>query len=238
MSLLTLEHVTVRYASNPRRERAALLDVSLSVEAGELVAIAGGPRSGRTTLMRIAAGVVPPSAGAVRFAGADLARRPMIGTPHGISYAIASFEPIVGRCVLEQVAAPMLARGFSVVRARAMAYGLLRRAGVAACASLGAVDLSCTEALRVAIARALMTTPSLLLVDDPADVPPRCEHGELLKLLCAIAHRDAIAVVLTTDAGSVPGDVDRAYRLERSALRRLPGPARVIPLRPRPDGPA
>jgi predicted ABC-type transport system involved in lysophospholipase L1 biosynthesis ATPase subunit len=233
VSLLSLEHVTARPRSE-RHERAALRDVSLDIEAGELVAIAGPPRSGRTTLVRIAAGIVSPSAGAVRFGGADLARRPMIGAPNGIAYAITSFEPIVGGCVLEQVAAPMLARGCSMLRARAMAYSRLRRAGVAACASLGALDLSCVEALRVAIARALMTAPALLLLDDPADVSPSREHGELLTLLRAIAHHDAIAVVLTTDPCSVPGDVDRAYRLERGALRRLPEPARVVPLRPPP----
>ncbi|HEX7291570.1 MAG TPA: ATP-binding cassette domain-containing protein [Conexibacter sp.] len=221
MSLLSLEHVTVRLGSE-RREHAALRDVSLSIEAGELVAIAGPPRSGRTTLVRIAAGVVPPSAGSVRFAGADLARHPMIGAPNGIAYAITCFEPIAGRCVLEQVAAPMLARGCSLLRARAMAYSRLRRTGVAACASLGLLELSCIEALRVAIARALMTAPSLLLVDDPADVPPNCERDGLLTLLRAIAHHDAIAVVVTTDPGSTFGDVDRAYRLERGTLRTRP----------------
>jgi predicted ABC-type transport system involved in lysophospholipase L1 biosynthesis ATPase subunit len=233
VSLLSLEHITVGDAGEGRRGRAALRDVSLSVEAGELVAIAGPPRSGRTTLVRIAAGVVSPSAGAVRFAGADLARRPMIGAPHGIAYALTSFEPIVGGCVLEQVAAPMLARGCSMLRARAMAYGRLQRAGVAACASLETMSLGCIEALRVAVARALMTAPALLLVDDPADLPPSCEDHELLTLLRAIAHHDAIAVVLTTDRGPLPDDVDRAYRLEQGALRRLPAPAPLFPPRPR-----
>jgi ABC-type methionine transport system ATPase subunit len=232
VSLLTLEHVTVRYASGARRERAALRNVSLSVGPGELVTVAGERRSGRTTLARIAAGMASPSAGSVRFAGVDLARHPMIGAPNGIAYAMTHFEPAVGRSVLEQVAAPMLARGFSMLRARPIAYRLLRRADVAACASLATIDLSCVDALRVAIARALMTAPSLLLVDDPADVPPNHENDDLLTLLRAIAHHDAIAVVLTTDPGLVPRGVDRAFMLSQGGLRALPLPRRVVPLRP------
>jgi ABC-type lipoprotein export system ATPase subunit len=222
VTLLTLEHVTVRYASTARRDAVALRDVSLSIEPGELIVVAGPRGSGRTTLVRIAAGIAAPNAGIVCFAGVDPARHAVIGAPNGIAYAMTHFEPTIGRSVLEQVAAPMLGRGFSTLRARVIAYGLLRRAGVADCASAAARELGCKEAVRVAVARALVTAPSLLLVDDPPDVPPNCEHHELLRLLRAIAHHDATAVVLTTDPGFLPDGVDRAFMLERGALRALP----------------
>jgi ABC-type branched-subunit amino acid transport system ATPase component len=228
--LLTLEHVTVRYASGARRDGIALRDVSLSIEPGELIAVAGPRRSGRTTLMRIAAGLTSPSAGRVRFAGVDLTRHAMIGAPNGIAYAMTHFEPTIGRSVLEQVAAPMLGHGFSMLRARAVAYQLLRRASVAGCASLAAGELDCMEAVRVAVARALITAPSLLLVDDPPDVPPNCENGELLRLLRTIAHHDAVAVVLTTDPGPVPDGIDGVFMLDRGAMfPRLPSGAACAP---------
>jgi ABC-type ATPase involved in cell division len=222
MPLLTLEHVTMRYVGSTRRERAALRDVSFSIERGELVAVAGTRRSGRTTLARIAAGVIPPSAGSVRFGDVDPARHPLVGAPLGISYALPHFEPAIGRSVLEHVATPMLARGFSMLRARIIAYDLLRRAGVASHAWLCAAELSRPDALRVAVARALITSPALLLVDDPADVPPNCDDPELLTLLRAIAHHEATAVILMTDTGVVPDGVDRTFMLDRGALRALP----------------
>jgi len=220
--LLTLEHVTVRYAGGAQRDGAALRDVSLSIETGELIVVVGPRSSGRTTLMRIAAGLTSPSTGRVRFAGVDLKRHAMIGAPNGIGYAMTHFEPTVGGSVLEQVAAPMLGRGCSMLRARAIAYTLLRRAGVAGCASLAAEELGCVETLRVAVARALVTAPSLLLVDDPADLPPNCEHDGLVGLLRAIAHHDSVAVVLTTDPGPVPEGVDGVFMLDRGALFPLP----------------
>ena len=72
MTLLELEHVSKRYR---RGEHVALDDVSLVIDAGEMVMVWGERRSGRSTLLRIAAGIETPDAGVVRFAGGDLAER-------------------------------------------------------------------------------------------------------------------------------------------------------------------
>jgi len=219
MSLLTLDQVSMRCGGAHCRDCMALHDVSLDVDPGELVTVAARQCSGRTALLRVAAGVTRPTSGTARFAGVDLTRRPMLGRPNGIGYAITHFEPVVGGSVLEQVAAPLLGRGFSILRARTVAYRFLRRAEVADCAPLGAAELDRYEALRVAIARALVTAPSLLLVDQPSSGDP-CEQTdrELAKLLGSIAHHDAIAVVLTTDEGCRLGDADRVLRLSHGTL--------------------
>lgn len=205
-----LDNVTMRHTSS-RCERVTLRDVSLDVEPGEMVAVAGRRRSGRTTLLRVAAGVTAPTAGAARFAGVDLARRSVLGMPHGIAYATRCFESIVGGSVLQQVAAPLLGRGCSVACAQAVAGRLLQRTDAAACATLAPADLDHAEITRVAVARALVTLPSLLLVDEPDE--------ELLGLLCAIARHDELAVVLTTDAGSARAHVHRTLTLDRGTLR-------------------
>ena len=72
MTLLSLDGVTKRYARG-YREVEALADVGLEVEAGDFVAIWGGSRSGKTTLLRVAAGIESPDGGRVTFDGHDLA---------------------------------------------------------------------------------------------------------------------------------------------------------------------
>ena len=232
MSLLALDRISMRYACGGRHERVTLRDVSLRVAPGELVTVAGGRRSGRTTLLRIAAGTIRPSAGTARFAGVDLAQRSMLGAPHGIAYAIPHFEPIVGGSVLEQVAAPLLGHGLSMLRARIVAYRLLLRTAAASCASSPAVDLNPIETLHVSIARALVTAPSLLLVDQPPDAAAAAARdGRLLKLLRSIAHHDAIAIVLTSDESARLDGADRVLTLERGTLHGQRSSGRVVPLR-------
>jgi len=209
----------MRCGSDHCRGCVALHDISLDVDPGELITVAAGQCSGRAALLRVAAGATRPTAGTARFAGVDLTRRPMLGRPNGIAYAITHFESIVGGSVLEQVAAPLLGRGFSSLRARTVAYRFLRRAEVADCAPLGARELDRFETLRVAIARALVTAPSLLLVDQPSTDDPREQADrELAKLLGSIAHHDAIAVVLTTDEGCRLDGADRALQLSHGTL--------------------
>ncbi|MFI5053359.1 MAG: ABC transporter ATP-binding protein, partial [Acidimicrobiia bacterium] len=76
--LLTVEHLDVRYAS-----AQALFDVSLEVPAGSVVALLGANGAGKSTLARCVSGLVPPSAGKVYFAGADITNK----KPHEIRRA-------------------------------------------------------------------------------------------------------------------------------------------------------
>ena len=79
-------------------------DVSLVSSAGELVAVWGRRRSGRSTLLRVAAGVEPPDAGVVRFAGRELTVAASDrGTPDRIGYCRKIFAPTEGELVLDQL---------------------------------------------------------------------------------------------------------------------------------------
>ena len=85
MTLLALERVCKRHQDG-RSERVVLDHVSMSLHAGELVAVWGMRGSGRSTLLRIAAGIEPPDAGVVRFAGRELAGRKGSALGEGIGY--------------------------------------------------------------------------------------------------------------------------------------------------------
>jgi len=234
--LLVLDGVSKRFArgGRRRRERVALHDVSLTLRAGELVAVWGQRRSGRTTLLRVAGGVVAPTDGTVRFDGRDLRERSLLGLPGGIGFCQREFSAVIGDVVIEHVAAPLLVDRRTTADAEAQAYAALKRTGAAACAGLEPDDLDHGETIRVAIARALVTRPRLLLVDEPAvGLPPtRAGEGSVYALLESLAHDDGIAVLTTVDDASGLVGADRALSIDAGEvsgqLTPSPAPAAAV----------
>jgi ABC-type lipoprotein export system ATPase subunit len=236
MSLLRLERVSKRYRRG-RREVVALDDVSLAIEAGELVAIWGVPRSGRTTLLRIAAGLEQPDRGAVRYDGRAPREGHDGGLPPGIGFVQVDAGAVGGESILDHVAMPLLARGVAPEQARERALRQLERVGAAACAPLQPRELEPTERVRVAIAQALVTAPRLLLVDDPTRHVDLLEREAVLLLVRSIADGD-IAVLMTTGEAMGVSGVDRALTISGGVLRAeaAAGPGNVVALRARGAG--
>jgi len=231
MSLLRLEGVSKRYRRG-RREVVALDDVSLEIAPGELVAVWGVPRSGRTTLLRIAAGLERPDGGAVRFGDRALApSKHDDSLPHGIGFVQPGLASAGGESILDYVAMPLLARGASPEAARARALLQLERAGAAACAPLQPRELEPTERVRVAIAQALVTGPRLLLVDDPTRHVDLLEREAVLLLVRSIAD-GRVAVLMTTGEAMGVSGVDRALTISGGVLRAEASaePANVVEL--------
>jgi ABC-type multidrug transport system ATPase subunit len=231
MSLLELEHVARSYSRGHGR-RIVLRDVSLSLDVGELVAIWGLRRSGRSTLLRIAAGLEAPTAGVVRFAGSDLAARGR-GEPRSeIGYCRRTFGPNDGRGVLEQLVTGQLARGVRPEQAVARAHGALARVEVQHCAALEPGELSVAETVRVAIARALANRPRLLVIDEPTLGVDLLERDSILALLRALAD-EGVAVLTSTETSAGLVGAGRALSLSEGELRGVLAPelASVVPLR-------
>jgi ABC-type lipoprotein export system ATPase subunit len=222
MSLLVLDAVSKRFRRGRRGGfvQVALRDVRLDVAAGELVTVWGRRRSGRTTLLHVAAGIERPSGGVVRFDGVDLARRPMLGRQGGIGYASTHLSRVIGETVLDQVAAPLLGAGMPASATLPPAFSALRRAGALECAQLDVDALDHEELIRVAIARALATDPRLLIVDEPTQELRLADARDgTLALLRSLVTRDGIAVLMTAaEAGDLAG-ADRALTIDQGELR-------------------
>jgi putative ABC transport system ATP-binding protein len=220
MSLLVLENVSKRYREG-RRERTVLDGVDLEVREGELVFVYGVRRSGRSTLLRTAAGIETPDAGRVLFAGSDLAaaRRGSLGD--GIGYVAKALRSGEEPGVLAQVAAPLLARGTRLREARERARAALARAGAERAGGCLLEELSVGESVRVALARALVLSPALLVIDEPAAAVELSERGGVLAQLRSLAG-EGTAVLASTGE---PDEMAGAHRALTLSDGRLRGPA-------------
>jgi ABC-type sulfate/molybdate transport systems ATPase subunit len=216
LSLLSIEHATKRYRRG-RLERVAVRDVSLELEPGELVAVWGARFSGRSTLLRLAAGIELPEEGRVLFEGRDLAhsRNRVLG--RRIGYWHASLAAAQHGSVVDQVAGSLLAQRALPKQARRRAQELLFRAGVEDCEQLQCHELAGAEVVRVAIASALATTPALLVIDEPTAGVDLLERDPLLSLLRSIANEGTTVLVSTGNAQGLSG-VDRALSMDGGEL--------------------
>ncbi len=194
-----------------------LRDVSLTLDAGELVAIWGMRRSGRSTLLRVATGIEAPDAGVVRFDGRDLTDRSGGALGDGIGYCrhAAASE---GRGVLDELLVAALARGVAPAKARARASAALERVGAEQCGSRALRELDTAERVRVMLARTLVLQPSLLVLDEPTTGVDLLERDGILSLLRSLAD-EGIAVLMSAGEATALSGADRALSLAEGELR-------------------
>jgi len=232
MSLLALEQVSKTYA-DPRRTAVALDGVSLAVEPGEIVAVWGGRGSGRTTLLRVGAGLEQPDAGRVVFDGIDLAAGAEAATARGLAYVQPRLVGPQRQPLLDRLTIASVARGRAKAAARAQAVAALERAGVGACAEVRVGELDAAETVRVAIAQALLAEPRLVVVDEPTATVPSIERDGVLALLRSIADA-GVAVLMTAGEAIGLSGVDRALTISAGRVRANVAAERaeVVALRP------
>jgi putative ABC transport system ATP-binding protein len=236
MSLLSVEDVTKHYRRG-RREFLALRSVSIDVDERELALVLGSRKSGRTTLLRIAAGLERPDTGTARFDGQDLSRA-ATGVRSQIAYCHTSFPAVEGEYVLDHVALPLLARRHTKREARRAAEQALERAAAAACAAMEPRELNAIERLRVAIARGIVASPRALVADDADAGATSAQADGVLSLLRSLAHDDGISVLTSTGDATFAAGAERVYTLEAGRIRgEVQAPhAEVLPLRRTADG--
>jgi putative ABC transport system ATP-binding protein len=231
MTLLALEHVG-RHHRHGAREYVVLSDVTLELDAGELVAIWGARRSGRSTLLRVAAGIESPDSGSVRFAGRELPAGGALGS--GIGYCQHAPRGGEARGVLDELMVAQLARGVAQQTARSRAFAMLERAGAERCVEHCLHELDGAEMVRVMIARALVLEPSLLVIDEPVKGVDLLERDAILALLRTLADEGIAVLTSAAEATGLAGS-DRALSLTAGELRGSfePELAPVLPLRRR-----
>jgi putative ABC transport system ATP-binding protein len=194
-------------------ETLALRGVSLSVAAGELVAVTGPSGSGKSTLLACLAGLDEPDGGVVRVAGERLSRRPegerarLRARSIGVMYQQAN---LVGHLsVSGNVALAQQLRG---VTDAAWRREVLERCGIARRAGARPSQLSGGELARAALAVALANDPPALLADEPTGELDEATAARVLGLLRERADAGA-AVLVVTHTRAVADAADREVRL-------------------------
>ncbi|HEX4805317.1 MAG TPA: ATP-binding cassette domain-containing protein, partial [Conexibacter sp.] len=151
--MLELRDVVKHYAGAGEVVRA-VDDVSLSVEAGEFVAVFGPSGSGKTTLLLLAAALLRPDRGSVRFDGRDLAalsaREAARYRRHDVGFVFQSFHLMPAASALENAALKLLSEGLSLDAAQKRARPWLERVGLGARVAHTPRELSKGECQRVA----------------------------------------------------------------------------------------
>ncbi len=220
MSLVELEQVGKR-DRNGQLERLVLREVSLQIGPGELTIVWGLRGCGRSTLLRVAAGIEAPDSGVVRFEGRDLTSPGEEVLGAGIGYCQKTLSRNGSQPVLDLVMVSLLARGVPPQQARSGAREALERAGVGGCAALALSALDTAETVRVALARVLALHPRLLVIDDPIEGVDLLQRDGILALLRSLAN-DGVAVLASTGDSTGLSGADRTLTLSEGELRGPP----------------
>jgi putative ABC transport system ATP-binding protein len=228
MALLELAGVGKRYGRG-QLERVALRDVSFELSAGELVAIWGRRNSGRSTLLRIAAGLEPPDEGAVSLRGRDLHARGSEDLREQIRYCRKTYRPTEGQLVIDRLITAQLTRGIRGPSARDRAHEALARANSSHCATLKPSELDITETVLVGIARSLVHQPQLLVIDEPTLGVDVFERDRILSLLRSIAD-DGISVLMSVGETTCLAGADRALSIASGELHGELQPPELAPV--------
>jgi NitT/TauT family transport system ATP-binding protein len=179
-SLLTLEHIGQSYGS-AKRGFTAVQDISLSVWAGEFVALLGPSGCGKSTLLRIVTGLQRPTDGRVLYRGT-----PLTGVNPYAAMVFQSFALFPWLTVLGNVEVALKARGVSAKTRRARALDLLDRVGLDGFETAYPRELSGGMRQKVGFARAMAVEPELLCLDEPFSaldvLSAETLRGELLEL--------------------------------------------------------
>jgi putative ABC transport system ATP-binding protein len=219
MAHLEIRQVSKAFAEGGRR-RAVLVDLSLAVERGEIVALTGRSGSGKSTLLNVMAGIDRPDGGAVAVAGEVVSALPerarTLFRRRQIGFVFQFFNLLPTLTVAENVLLPLdlLGRGRDGARAR----DLLEAVGLADRGGAFPDRLSGGEQQRVAVARALVHEPSLVLADEPTGALDAETGRAVLALLIDLARGAGRTVVLATHSAEVARAADRAFLLEGGRL--------------------
>jgi putative ABC transport system ATP-binding protein len=221
-----IKHFPVAYGEPVR----AVDDVSMTVAAGELVALYGPSGSGKTTLLMLIAALLEPDAGEVLLEGRDICRlssREAAGYRlRDLGFVRQSLNLIAGADVVDNAALKLLGTDMGARQARRRVAPLLERLGLAERSSHRPEELSMGERQRVMIARALSTDPRLVLADEPTGSLDTQRSDEVLGMLSELCRERGVAVVLVTHDPQATSYADRVHALRDGRLMdHLPGRA-------------
>jgi lipoprotein-releasing system ATP-binding protein len=220
--MLVLDAITKTYNAGTPGEVQVLRGATLSVAAGEVVALVAPSGAGKSTLLHIAGLLDTPDGGHVRLAGRAMeglsdrsrtaARREDVGFIYQFHHLLPEFS------ALENIILPQLANGMPRAAAEARALDLLSRVGIMARAGHRPAALSGGEQQRVAFCRALANGPRLLLADEPTGNLDPATSDQVFAALMEVVRETGLSALIATHNLALAARMDRIVRLEAGCV--------------------
>jgi putative ABC transport system ATP-binding protein len=219
--MLRIENVVKHYRVGDGEIVRAADGVSLTVSAGELVALYGPSGSGKTTLLMLIAGLLVPDSGSVSVNGREISALSERDRAHyrrsELGFIRQSLDLIPGVRADDNAALKLLATSGRRDAQRQIAP-LLERLGLNGRVLQRAEQLSMGERQRVMIARALSTEPSLVLADEPTGSLDTDRGREVLTLLSEVCHERGVGMLLVTHDPRAAAFADHVHALRDGRL--------------------
>lgn len=219
--MLELRELVKHYQLLGGEKVRAVDGVSLSVSAGEMLALYGPSGSGKTTLLLMVAALLEPTGGSVLVNGRDISS---LSEREASSYRLSelgfvrqSFDLLPGVSTIDNTVLKLL-KSVPWREAHACVAPLLERLGLGERLQQRSETLSMGERQRVMIARALSTEPRLLLADEPTGSLDTQRSHEVLGLLRELCRERQVAVVLVSHDPLAAGYADRVLALRDGRL--------------------
>ena len=218
MAIIEAQNLSKTFDLGQHSEVKAVQDVSLKVEAGDVVLIMGPSGSGKTTLLTILGTLHRPSQGRLFINGAEIQN--LSGSAlaklrrDNIGFIFQSFNLLENLCAWENV----YLGGFNVRDRKKKAIEILKKLGLEARLHQKPKQLSGGERQRVAIARALINNPPLILADEPTANLDTKNGFEVTGLLCEIACQENKAVVIVSHDERLKRVAKRVITIEDGQL--------------------
>jgi lipoprotein-releasing system ATP-binding protein len=222
MNSLELQGIDKAYNRGKPSEVVVLRGASLSVGAGEVVALVAPSGAGKSTLLQIAGLLDVADAGAIHYGPREMsgltdrarteARRAEVGFIYQFHHLLPEFS------ALENITLPQLANGVSRGAADARSRDLLDRVGVLPRADHRPAALSGGEQQRVAFCRALANRPKLLLADEPTGNLDPANSAHVFDVLMEVVRETGLSALIATHNLDLAARMDRIVRLDRGRV--------------------
>jgi putative ABC transport system ATP-binding protein len=201
----------------------ALRGVSLTIAAGDYVAVIGPSGSGKSTLMHLLGGLDRPTGGRLVIGGRDVTTltAPELATLRNetIGFVFQAFHLLPRTSAVDNVALPLVYRGIGARQRRERAAAMLGRVGLGHRLHHRPNQLSGGEQQRVAIARALVTDPAVLLADEPTGNLDTATGEAVLELLEQLNAESGVALVMVTHDQEVAARARRQVAVRDGVIR-------------------
>lgn len=206
--MISLSHVTLTFPDGEGTV-VAVHDASIEVQRGVVAGITGPSGSGKSSLLAVAATLIPPSSGTVQVDGVDASglsardrsrlRRESLGIVFQQSNLIPALTSVDQLIVMSKLGITRITPTKAAVRARAL--DLLDQVGLSGARGKRPAQLSGGERQRVNIARALMNAPGTLIIDEPTSSLDQERGAQIFDLILRLsADHDTATIVVTHDA--------------------------------------